>query len=152
MKDAEVLALANDLSEIERLSALVDRFAERHDLAGDIAFALRLSLEEHLIDVIECGCAAGDDHAIEVRLSVEAHEVTAVVVDDGIPFDPLTDAPEPDLSAALAERRVGGLGRLLIRAHMEELRYERRGDRNVFVMRKRLTSDRGDAGNGGEGP
>ena len=54
------------------------------------------------------------------------------------PFDPLTEAPEPDLTAAVSERRVGGLGVHLTKTLMDEVRYSREAHRNrlSIVTRK----------------
>jgi anti-sigma regulatory factor (Ser/Thr protein kinase) len=74
---------------------------------------------------------------IVVRLRRRRREVVAEVEDDGRPFDPL-QAPPPDLSAPLAERRVGGLGLHFVRNLMDQVSYARVGTRNILKMLKNL--------------
>jgi len=58
--------------------------------------------------------------------------------DRGRPFDPLTaDAPDLDLSPE--ERPPGGLGLALVRALVDDARYERRDAANVLRLVKRRT-------------
>jgi serine/threonine-protein kinase RsbW len=76
---------------------------------------------------------------IDVALAREAGIVLLDVVDAGPPFDPLS-LPPPDTSAPLEERKVGGLGIALVRALADDVRYERRDDRNHFSMTWRIDS------------
>jgi anti-sigma regulatory factor (Ser/Thr protein kinase) len=45
-----------------------------------------------------------------------------------------------DTSLPLEQKPLGGLGILLIRKSVDELEYRRSGNRNVLVMKNRLTS------------
>ena len=57
-------------------------------------------------------------------------------MDNGRPFDPLNDAPEPDLDSGVADRAVGGLGVHLVRTMMDEMRYRRDRGRNHLTLVK----------------
>lgn|GEM_PF-200227 len=56
------------------------------------------------------------------------------VRDWGVPFDPTTYEAPPE-PTNVAERPVGGVGLTLVRAMVEDLRYERKGDTNVLRFR-----------------
>jgi serine/threonine-protein kinase RsbW len=66
---------------------------------------------------------------------VAADAIELVVEDGGPAFDPLQQAT-PDLEAALDDRPVGGLGIHLVRQMMDEVAYQRTGQRNRLTMRK----------------
>jgi anti-sigma regulatory factor (Ser/Thr protein kinase) len=140
MSDESRVVLRNDLSEIERLSEFVTEFGVEHHLPPKVTFALNLSLEEIVTNVISYGYDDGCEHQILVRLSVEEGEATAQVEDDGRAFNPL-EAPTPDIDKPLEERSIGGLGIHLVRSLMEKLEYDRRDERNILVMRKRIEED-----------
>jgi anti-sigma regulatory factor (Ser/Thr protein kinase) len=60
-------------------------------------------------------------------------------VDSGRPFDPLSDAPEPDLNAVVEERRIGGLGVHLVKTLMDQMHYKRENEQNrltIVALRK----------------
>jgi serine/threonine-protein kinase RsbW len=60
------------------------------------------------------------------------------IEDEGPGFDPLS-LPPPDVTASLADRRVGGLGVFLVRQMMDSVSYERVAGRNQLRMSKSLT-------------
>ncbi len=70
---------------------------------------------------------------VEVALEVGRGELEVRVTDRGQSFAPET-VPEPDLDA-LPE---GGLGLFIIRNFMDDVCYERVGDKNVLTMTKSL--------------
>jgi anti-sigma regulatory factor (Ser/Thr protein kinase) len=82
---------------------------------------------------------------IAVELDVADGIVTTTIEDDGRPFD-LSEAAEPDVSAPLEERSVGGLGLLLIRRLMDDVTYERRNGRNRLTLKKQISSGESPAG------
>jgi anti-sigma regulatory factor (Ser/Thr protein kinase) len=131
------VTLSNRLEEIERLATVVETCGEAHHLPAAVVYAINLSLDEVVTNVISYAFTDVQDHAIEVRLRLDAGEIQVDVVDDGRPFDP-RDVPAPDLDAPLEERGIGGLGLHIVRKMMDGLSYRREGSRNVLTLRKRL--------------
>nr|WP_222532421.1 ATP-binding protein [Azospirillum sp. 412522] len=132
------LVLRNDLSELERLAAAVDGFAERNALAPDLAFRFNLCFEELIANTVSYGYGDAGTHGIRVRLEVDGHELRAEIEDDAAPFDPFADAPAPDLESRLEDRRIGGLGVFLVRRTMDRASYRREGGRNLVMLAKRI--------------
>ena len=50
------------------------------------------------------------------------------------------ESAAPDTSAPLRERRIGGVGLHFVKNLMSEVSYNRIGDRNRLVLRKKLTA------------
>ena len=132
------ITLKNQLSEIERLSQVLDEFGRLHDLPIRDLRAMNLALDEILTNVISYGYDDPHEHQITVRLSLTHGELTAEVEDDGRPFNPLT-FPAADTENPVAERPIGGLGIHMVRKLMDQLDYKRQQDRNFLVMRKKIT-------------
>jgi anti-sigma regulatory factor (Ser/Thr protein kinase) len=136
--DAELtVRLVNRLEEIERLATAVEAFGAAHNLPDSVVFALNLSLDEVVTNVISYAYADLREHPIDVRLRMSGDSVDAEVIDDGRPFNPI-DVPAPDLDAPIEERRIGGLGVHLVREMMDTLEYERLHGHNVLRLSKRL--------------
>ena len=132
------VTLVNQLSEVTRLSRLVEAFGEAEGLGPEPVFSMNLALDEVVTNVIRY--AHDDDdrqHPIVVRLAVEQDVLTAQVEDDGRAFNPL-EAPGPDLDAGIDERPIGGLGIHLVRSMMTSVEYRREDGRNVLTMKKKL--------------
>ena len=71
---------------------------------------------------------------IEIVLTSEDHALTIEVLDDGHPFDPLQDSPNPDLTATIEGRPIGGLGIHLVRNLMDDLHYQRDAGKNRLTL------------------
>ena len=132
------VTLANDQSEVEKLSRLVEAFGEVHGLHQQSIFSVNLALDEVVTNIIRY--AYGDNglpRPIVVRLALEEGVLAAQVEDDGHAFNPL-EAPAPDIDATIEDRPIGGLGIHLVRSVMDSVEYRRDDGRNVFIMKKRL--------------
>lgn len=138
-EDRLSVTLTNQLTEIERLSAIVDEFGGRHGIPPKVLFEVNMSLDEVLTNIISYGYADALSHDIIVRLSCREGTVSVEVEDDGRAFNPLT-APEPDLTKPLEERPIGGLGVHLIKTMMDALEYRRERDRNILTFKKRFAT------------
>jgi anti-sigma regulatory factor (Ser/Thr protein kinase) len=138
MTDPKTIAVAikNDLSEIERLSHIVNDFVTCNHLPSKVAFDLNLALDEILTNVISYGYDGGE-HLINIRGAVADEIITIEVEDDGRPFDPLA-TPEPDLNAALDERPIGGLGIHLVRKLTDQQEYRRHEGKNLLILKKNM--------------
>jgi len=137
MSEGRSIRFKNDLTEIERLTQEVGLWCRDQALSEDIEFVIDLVLDELVSNVIRHGLKDNGEHFIEVNLHCDRRDLTLEVEDDGVPFNPL-DAPIPDITLPIEERRVGGLGIHLVRQFMDTLAYERRGERNYLLMKKSL--------------
>ncbi len=103
-----------------------ERFANAHELPMGLVFKFQLALDELLTNVVSYAFDESEsDPVITVGLRLTDAQLEAVLQDNGRPFNPLLDAPEPDLELSAADRRVGGLGIHLTKAFVHGLRYER---------------------------
>jgi len=139
------LILANDLAELVRLREWIGRLSRDLNLDRDQVFALELTLEEIVTNVMKYAYGPGVEQPIRIGSRVQAGKLIIEVEDSGAEFNPLeVDQPSPDLG--LEERKAGGLGIHFIRRLMDELAYERRQGRNVFTVAKKLASEESSAG------
>ena len=68
-----------------------------------------------------------------LRFVSQGSEIILTFCDNGIPYDPFS-APFPDMVGSAAERPIGGLGLLLVKRLMSDVRYERRAGQNVLTL------------------
>ena len=130
------LTVETRLEELDGLAASVEDFAREQEWPLDLTFQVNLILEELWLNVVNYGHDSGE-HVVEIELTSEAKSLTIEITDDGKPFNPLENAPVPDVTAALDDRSIGGLGVHLVRTMMDEMRYSRKGGRNHLILVKR---------------
>ncbi|MEW6304218.1 MAG: ATP-binding protein [Verrucomicrobiota bacterium] len=136
MSEYTQILLKNDLAEIDRLNQEVAEFGAQHNLTVEEEYALYLCLEELVTNVINYAWPEGGEHELNVIVAVNPEEFRIEIEDNGIPFDP-TQYPEPDLSKPPHERQIGGMGLHLVRKTIDHMSYQRDGDINRLLVRKK---------------
>jgi anti-sigma regulatory factor (Ser/Thr protein kinase) len=131
------IRLNAEVGELERLTAWLDGFCERHEIPDETHYHLNVAVEELVLNAIKHGRCSPAEGAIEVGLRLSGQELHITIADTGIPFNPL-NAPPPDLTGSLADRPIGGLGIHLVRSLMNSVEYKREGGQNRLRLRKDL--------------
>lgn len=131
------LRMGADAGALERVNVAITEFAQAENWPSDLEFRLKIVLEELGLNIVNHGFNNSEGHEVEIELTSSVESVTIEIIDDGRPFDPLTEAPPPDLHSSVEERPVGGLGIHLVRTMMDEVRYRREADRNHLTLIKR---------------
>lgn len=126
----------SDREELDGITAAVETFSAKEDWSTDLLFKVNLVIEEIVLNIMDYGYD-DDEHEIELNLYSDPVAITIDITDEGRPFDPLNDAPEPDIDSPLEDRDVGGLGVYLARTMMDELTYRREDGRNYLKLVKR---------------
>lgn len=118
---------------MQRLSAWIDWRAEALKLSGAQLHAVRLCLEEAVMNVIMHGMVPGPDPGIVVRLDRTVDGLFAEIEDRGPAFDPLAIAPSTR-PRNLEEAEPGGFGLTLIRHYARTAAHERIDGANLLRM------------------
>ncbi len=132
------IRLNNQLQQIDQLQKQLAIFCEQFGLTEDIAFKLNLCLEELLVNTLSYGFDPESEHEVLVSLDVQQDLLRIEIIDDGIPFDPFVDAPQPDLQAPVEQRPIGGLGIHLVKSMTDSMEYHFHENRNHVYLTMRL--------------
>lgn len=127
------LTLETRPEELERLTTAVETLAERDNWPAALTFKVNLVLEELVLNVINYAYEESGHH-VDVHLTCNADDLVIEITDEGIPFDPLQDAPAPDRESPTEERRVGGLGVYLVRTMTSDMQYRREDGKNYLTV------------------
>ena len=109
-------------------------FLEENRVEDTVSYAVQLSVEELLLNIMKHGYRGDTQRLITMSLDVEPAEAVIHIEDDGDPFDPST-APGPDFDEILHGQKVGGLGIHLVRSLAASFDYARVGNRNQVRVR-----------------
>lgn len=76
------------------------------------------------------------DATIRCQICVQdPPQITIEFLDSGKPYDPLQH-DDPDISLSADERRIGGLGILMVKNLMDEVKYEYKDGKNILTIQK----------------
>jgi serine/threonine-protein kinase RsbW len=130
--------LENNLSELDKLHAMVKSFGLVHELQKRTIFETNLALEEIFTNIITYGHDDTNRHQVQFSLQCNEKSINIQIKDDGTPFN-LLEADAVDLEADLEQRSVGGVGIHLVRKFMDDVTYQRVGAKNVVTLRKNFS-------------
>jgi serine/threonine-protein kinase RsbW len=129
------LVLASRVADTRRLHSWLDEAFARAPRSARLENAVRLCLEEAVMNVIMHGYGEGGDGEIELTLAREPGAMLATVVDSACPFDPLSAPLPPKHRPGLQQGPVGGRGLRLLRQFASGLEYQRCQGRNRLTLR-----------------
>jgi serine/threonine-protein kinase RsbW len=121
---------AGSIPEIMAAARWVDQIAGEQALPADVAYSLRVCVEELLTNVVRHSGLASPK--IDLTLSLPPGRIELVLEDDGKPFDVAAATPSR-AGKPLDNVQPGGLGIQLIHSFTDRLDYSRVGARNRVV-------------------
>ncbi len=125
------VTIPSDLAEARRVQDLIEEALQASAYAEHDIFAIKLALEEALVNAIKHGNQMDPDKRVFVSYRVTPDRFDIRITDEGQGFDP-EDVPDPTAIENL--ERPCGRGLLLMRHFMTEVEYHGRG--NAVSMAK----------------
>ena len=105
--------------------------------------SLEMVADEIIANIMSYAYEEGSNKWITLEICVKDETATITFMDGGRPFDPLNDAPIPDISLPSDERELGGLGIYIVRSVMDDVSYSRDGNINILTTRKKIKARSG---------
>ncbi len=140
------IVIKNDPQNVLAALDRFEKFAQENGLPEKTILASRLCLEEVLVNIVSYAFDNNQEHMIHVHAEVKDDQTLKIKIeDDGIDFNPLVMVPEPDIDTDIENRPVGGLGIHLVKSMMDQVTYERIGEKNILTMIKKLDDYRNSA-------
>ncbi|MCU0702900.1 MAG: ATP-binding protein [Fimbriiglobus sp.] len=125
------LLVSSDLAEVRRVQDLVEAALQANRFGESDQFAVKLAVEEALVNAIKHGNQLDPAKSVRVRYSVDDEQFRIHITDEGPGFNP-DDLPDPTADDFL--ERPCGRGVLLIRSFMTTVDFL--GCGNEVVMSK----------------
>jgi serine/threonine-protein kinase RsbW len=124
------ISVPADLARLEDLVDAVLACGREQGLSGSRLSGLAVATEEVFVNICRYSYPE-EEGEVKVSCFLEGKRFVVEFSDSGIPFD-ATSLPDPDITAGIMERAIGGLGIFLARKMTDEVRYRREDGRNVL--------------------
>ena len=124
--------IPSDFAEGREVQTKIMQAVDQHRYDEDAVFAIKLALEEALINAIKHGNKLDRQKMVRIEAKVTPHSTEIVIEDEGPGFD-RASVPDPRVSENL--ERLHGRGILLMEAYMNEVQWAR-GGRQVRMIRR----------------
>ncbi|WP_292368746.1 ATP-binding protein [Methanoregula sp. UBA64] len=129
------IVIPSHLEEIPRISAELEQCMQSMGFSDDQILDLQLAVEEAITNVIKHGYEETPG-TITIRCTRGDDEIAIEISDSAPAFDPLS-VPEPDTSADIDQRGIGGLGIFLIRRVTDSATYRYEQGKNILTLTKK---------------
>ncbi|MGH9906663.1 MAG: ATP-binding protein [Pyrinomonadaceae bacterium] len=127
------MVVANELSELKRVSNRVNQWAQQHRVEDGLSSRLDLCSTEVVTNVISYAYDDNAEHAIVLRLCRDNDLISLTVEDDGKPFDPLQVQTKAPITGP-EDVRITGWGILLVRRFFDAASYRRADGKNYLTL------------------
>ncbi|MCH8812098.1 MAG: ATP-binding protein [Gemmatimonadetes bacterium] len=128
-----ILELPNDIRSIEHAVEYVTRHCTSCcDYARRLNLNFRVGLTEALSNAMLYGNDSDPEKRVRVEVTIKHEEVSVIVTDQGMGFDPAS-VPDPTLPGNIS--KTGGRGIFLMKALMDEVKFNERGNSVTLVLR-----------------
>ena len=116
----------------------VDLMLEQYECSMKLQTAICVAIEEVFVNVARYAYKEGEgDVDLGIGFNEESREITFMMRDRGVPFDPLKK-PDPDITLSADDREIGGLGIFITKKTMDSVEYANENGENVLTMVKKI--------------
>ena len=126
-------------AERERLDDVLVFIEKSLDSSGcSVKSKLRLDVAvEEIFVNIACYAYGGNSGDVEIEYAVEDNSAVITFRDKGTAYNPL-ERDDPDVTLSAQEREIGGLGILMVKKSMDDVRYSYENGENILTIFKSL--------------
>ena len=131
------ITLPNDIDTVPKLPEFIDEVARDGNIDAALTASLNLAIEEAVVNVMDYAYPKGTFGTVNIVATIADGILSFVISDNGKPFDPTAKA-EVDTTLSAEERPLGGLGIHLVRKIMDDITYERKDNKNILTLHKKI--------------
>ncbi len=101
------------------------------DVPRTVASKMYIAVDEIVSNILQYS-GAGE---LTLCCEISPQAVMLSFSDNGTPYDPLAK-PDPDVTLALDEREIGGLGIFMVKKSMDAMDYRFADGKNILTLKK----------------
>ncbi len=136
--DSKKFSINSEYKNVNSVCFITKTFCEDHSVDEKKIREIELSLAEAINNIIKHAYKGKTDKSINISLDVLGRKLEIILEDFGIPRENI-GAPtlnfDPEDIDSLPE---GGMGLFIIEQLMDETKYERIGNKNIFTLVKNI--------------
>lgn len=123
-----------DVEELDNVLAYVESILDEKDISPKTIVGYLVAVEEIFVNIASYAYN-GETGDANIDVIVDDNCIRTTFVDGGIEFNPLAKS-DPDITAPVEEREIGGLGIYMVKKSMDGIEYERKDGKNILSFWK----------------
>ena len=126
--------------ELEKVQTFIDTILEEQQFSMQAILQVDIAIEELFVNIVYYAYSDDVEEAdriVEVVCKISSEDTIEIELKDGgKEFNPL-EKKDPDITASLEEREIGGLGIYMVKKSMDGVEYERKNLQNIIRIYKK---------------
>ncbi|MEJ2543772.1 MAG: ATP-binding protein [Calditrichaceae bacterium] len=118
-----ILKVPAEIKYLPKIRNYIEYRALQKNYSEKIIHAVKLATEEVCTNVIRHGYKDIKNGTIQIEVISKRNSLTVNIIDQGQTYDP-KQVKDPDLNEYVLSGKMGGLGIMMIRKLMDEIRYK----------------------------
>ncbi len=131
--------IPSDINYLNLVRNFIVGVAHEENVDEEQVSQIEMAMDEALANVVEHAYAYDSFQEVHISICLYQDAMEIIITDHGRSFDS-QKTPLPNLKEHIEQRRVGGLGRYLMKTLMDEVHYQRHHHTNELRMLKRFNS------------
>ncbi len=132
------LTLDATIQNLNQVNIFLDEELEALGCPMKTQLQIAVAVEEIFVNIASYAYGSEIGNAIiQVEGEKDPDRVIITFIDSGIPYNPL-EKEDPDVTLSAEERQIGGLGIYMVKKSMDNMEYERKDDKNILKIMKKL--------------
>ena len=125
--------------QLEQVQRFVEEQVEQYECPDKVKFQLAVAVEEIFVNIAHYAYRPEQAGTATVRCCVggDPIQVTIQFLDNGTPFNPLAKK-DADITLSAEDRRIGGLGILMVKKSMDTVDYTYEDGKNILTIKKSI--------------
>lgn len=130
--------IAATLENLDAVMAFVDQQLEEAGCSMKTQMQIDIAVEEVYVNIAHYAYNP-EVGGVTIRVQIEEEPLAIILtfIDKGKPYDPLAKE-DPDVTLAVEDRQIGGLGIFMVKKSMDNISYEYNEGRNILTLKKKL--------------
>ena len=123
------LSVVPDQESLSRVSDFLDDCIETYEIPLRIGYSAKVVTDEIFSNVVYYSGAKN----AQVVFQNDMDRITLIFIDDGAAYNPM-ESEEPDVTAGIDDRKIGGLGLFMVKKMAEQIQYEYADRKNQLTV------------------
>lgn len=137
-ESTDAIVVDAKIENVTSITDYVNKLLEEHGATPKAIMDIDIAIDELFSNI--CYYAYKPEQKGKAKIVVDFYEENKVAIgfeDRGIPYNPLAKS-DPDASASLEERKIGGLGIFIVKKTMDDMEYKNVNGHNVLKIKKTI--------------
>jgi len=124
-------------SRLGEIRKFLNGLLSERDISEVDINSLILAVDEMCANIIIHTHNCNPEESIELSVDIQSHGITFEIEEKGSGFD-INEYQEPSLKDIIHRKKKGGLGLILVRRIMDEIKLVQDNNRNIYRLYKKL--------------